>query len=218
MVTERKGQSVLIRMVIVLGLFALTMVSTVANAQRREMSEDERAKLLAEIAERISESSKIRGLKTENPDSLEVLYFQGASCGETSFEHVVDDEMVRARISRKDGFLNVLTLLVSVDCLPIENYPLTIYRVRVDWIKEISSVGYIIDMVSDSSELFKVQDFIEEYYGGDHNWRVGLPGPSDALSTFGYAGNRVFDNTVRNTIRKHVTEALTRYLKANHGL
>lgn len=202
-------------MVIVSGVFCLTLVSAVANAQGREMLEDKRVNLLEEIAERISESSKIRGLKTENPDSLEVLYFQGSSCGETSFEHVVDDEMVRARITRRDGFLNVLTLVVSVDCLPIDNYPLTIYRVRLDWIKEISSVGYIIDMISDSSELFEVQDFIEEYYGGDHNWRVGLPGPSRALSTFGYAGSRVFDNEVRDTIRKHVTEALTRYLKAN---
>ena len=208
----------MIRMMIVSGLFILAVVPAIAYAQGSALSEEKRAKLVAEIAEKVSESSKIRGLKTENPDSLEVLYFQGSSCGETSFEHVVDDEMVRARITRRDGFLNVLTLIVSVDCLPIENYSLTIYSVRLDWIKEISSVGYIWDMISDSTELFKVQGFIEEYYGGDHNWRVGLPGPSDALSTFGYAGSRVFDNAVRDAIRKHVTEALTRYLKANHGL
>ena len=208
----------LIRQLIVLGLFILVEVPAGVNAQGRGFSEAEWAKLVAKIAESIREENKIRGLKTENPDSLEVLYFQGESCGETSFEHVVDDEMVRARITRRDGFLNVLTLIVDVNCLPIENYPLTIFSVNLQWIKEISSSGYIWDMISDSSELSKVQDFIEDYYGGDHNYRVGLPGPSSGLSTYGYAGDRVFDNTVRDTTRNKVTEALTRYLKANHGL
>ncbi len=40
-------------------------------------------------------------LRKDNPDTLTVYYQQGLFCEETSFEYVVDDEMVRARLERR---------------------------------------------------------------------------------------------------------------------
>ncbi len=146
-------------------------------------------------------------LTKDNPDTLTVYYRQALKCGETSFEYVVDDEMLRARLKRRtDGDEYVPddypSLEMVVDCHAYtlgKTREFTVYNVYGIW-----AVGKIAKPNVFGAESFK--DHI--VWAAPYDGKIFSEPPSLGLTETPVSH-------IPAVISKVLSHTLTNYLKAN---